>query len=651
MPDSIVLTQEEHDRLSDEVLATPIPAVLRRIEFFVGQFEYLERASALARVRVRDEVNPRVGALAADGVSLEAVTAALRRVGPSFEQHRSRTPFAAQDRWAAALARAVVRALASRQWSDRTVVPWIVIELLPRLAVHVPDGERRELVVTVDGNPFLPLLRYRTGDTGSLTWVGGRRAVVGLEGRAPVSFRAADGRVVPSVDLTQQLQHHGGRDRGQSANGPTAPSSRGCSAAMPPSCAHPGHPARQHRVRRVRPVCPDHRRRARQAASVLQRPGRCGLAAAGPAAYRSLPACRVPTTRTAVLDGGMTLHADDYQAARSRYSQTPYRRCGTSGLDLPAVSLGLWHNFGDDVAMDNQRATLRRAFDLGVTHFDLANNYGPPYGSAERNFGTIFAQDFKRYRDELIISSKAGYDMWPGPYGQGGGSRKYLLSSLDQSLERMGLDYVDIFYSHRFDETTPLEETMGALDSAVRQGKALYVGISSYSGARTAEAVEILRAMGTPLLIHQPSYSMLNRWIEEDLLDVLGVTGTGCIAFSPLAQGMLSDKYLKGIPSGSRASQGKSLSPKLLTDQSLKHIRALNRMAKARGQSLAQMALAWALRDKRVTSVLIGASSVTQLEDSVGATSNLDFSAEELDKIDRYAVESGINLWKTSSSH
>ena len=347
----------------------------------------------------------------------------------------------------------------------------------------------------------------------------------------------------------------------------------------------------------------------------------------------------------------MSLHADDYQAARSRYSQTPYRRCGTSGLDLPAVSLGLWHNFGDDVAMDKQRATLRRAFDLGVTHFDLANNYGPPYGSAERNFGTIFAQDFTRYRDELIISSKAGYDMWPGPYGQGGGSRKYLLSSLDQSLERMGLDYVDIFYSHRFDETTPLEETMGALDSAVRQGKALYVGISSYSGARTAEAVEILRAMGTPLLIHQPSYSMLNRWIEEDLLDVLGVTGTGCIAFSPLAQGMLSDKYLKGIPSGSRAAQGKSLSPKLLTEQSLKHIRALNRMAKARGQSLAQMALAWALRDKRVTSVLIGASSVTQLEDSLGATSNLDFSAEELDKIDRYAVESGINLWKTSSSH
>ncbi len=347
----------------------------------------------------------------------------------------------------------------------------------------------------------------------------------------------------------------------------------------------------------------------------------------------------------------MTLHVDDYQAAPSRYEQVPYRRCGANGLDLPAVSLGLWHNFGDDVALDNQRATLRRAFDLGVTHFDLANNYGPPYGSAERNFGTIYAQDFARYRDELIISSKAGYDMWPGPYGQGGGSRKYLLASLDQSLARMGLDYVDIFYSHRFDETTPLEETMGALDSAVRQGKALYVGISSYSGARTAEAVEILRSMGTPLLIHQPSYSMLNRWVEDDLLDVLGVTGTGCIAFSPLAQGMLTDKYLKGIPAGSRASQGKSLSPELLTDQSLKHIRALNRLAKGRGQTLAQMALAWALRDSRVTSVLIGASSVAQLEDSVGATKNLDFTSEELEKIDRYAVDGGINLWKTSSSH
>ncbi|MEO3938600.1 L-glyceraldehyde 3-phosphate reductase [Dermatophilaceae bacterium Soc4.6] len=347
----------------------------------------------------------------------------------------------------------------------------------------------------------------------------------------------------------------------------------------------------------------------------------------------------------------MTFRVDDYQASPSRYDTVPYRRCGSSGLDLPVVSLGLWHNFGDDVSLEQQRATVRRAFDLGVTHFDLANNYGPPYGSAERNFGTIYAQDLARYRDELVISSKAGYDMWPGPYGQGGGSRKYLLASLDQSLTRMGLDYVDIFYSHRFDETTPLEETMGALDSAVRQGKALYVGISSYSGPRTAEAVEILRAMGTPLLIHQPSYSMLNRWIEEDLLDVLGVTGTGCIAFSPLAQGMLTDKYLKGVPAGSRAAQGKSLSPELLTDEALKHVRALNRMAKARGQSLAQMALAWALRDHRVTSVLVGASSVAQLEDSVGATANLDFTPEELDKIDRHAVDAGINLWKTSSSH
>src|SRR4051812_21865670 len=350
-------------------------------------------------------------------------------------------------------------------------------------------------------------------------------------------------------------------------------------------------------------------------------------------------------------DGGMTQHADDYQAQRSRYSSIPYRRCGASGLDLPAVSLGLWHNFGDDVPIDNQRATLRRAFDLGVTHFDLANNYGPPYGSAERNFGAIFWQDFRRYRDELVISSKAGYDMWPGPYGQGGGSRKYLLSSLDQSLERLGLDYVDIFYSHRFDETTPLEETMGALDTAVRQGKALYAGISSYSGSRTKEAVEILRGMGTPLLIHQPSYSMLNRWVEEDLLDVLGEEGVGCIAFSPLAQGMLTDKYLKGVPADSRAAQGKSLSPDLLTEQNLQHIRALNEMAEARGQSLAQMALAWVLRDERVTSVLIGASSTGQLEDSLGALDNLDFSAEELETIDEHAVEGGINLWKTSSAH
>lgn len=345
----------------------------------------------------------------------------------------------------------------------------------------------------------------------------------------------------------------------------------------------------------------------------------------------------------------MTFHADDYQADRSRYDSMPYRRCGRSGLDLPAISLGLWHNFGDDVPLDRQRAILRRAFDRGVTHFDLANNYGPPYGSAERNFGTIFAQDFRRYRDELIISSKAGYDMWPGPYGQGGGSRKYLISSLDQSLQRMELDYVDIFYSHRFDDTTPLEETMGALDQIVRSGKALYVGISSYSGTRTREAVQILQQMGTPLLIHQPSYSMLNRWVEDDLLDVLEETGTGCIAFSPLAQGMLTDKYLDGVPDGSRASQGKSLSPDLLTDASLAHVRALNEIASSRGQSLAQLALAWVLRDPRVTSALIGASSVQQLENSLGALDDLDFTDDELARIDEHAVESGINLWKRSS--
>ena len=345
----------------------------------------------------------------------------------------------------------------------------------------------------------------------------------------------------------------------------------------------------------------------------------------------------------------MTLHADDYRALRSRYDSMTYRRCGRSGLDLPVVSLGLWHNFGDDVPLERQQAILRRAFDLGVTHFDLANNYGPPYGSAERNFGTLFARDFRPYRDELIVSTKAGYDMWPGPYGQGGGSRKYLLASLDQSLARMGLDYVDIFYSHRLDPSTPLEETMGALDSAVRQGKALYVGISSYSGERTLEAVRILRELGTPLLIHQPSYSMLNRWIEQDLLDVLGDTGVGCIAFSPLAQGMLTDKYLRGIPPGSRAAQGKSLDPALITDEALRHLRALNRIAKSRGQTLAQLALAWSLRDPRVTSVLVGASSVAQLEDNLAATASLDFADAELRDIDKHAVESGINLWKRSS--
>ncbi|MFC7488335.1 L-glyceraldehyde 3-phosphate reductase [Knoellia sp. CPCC 206453] len=346
----------------------------------------------------------------------------------------------------------------------------------------------------------------------------------------------------------------------------------------------------------------------------------------------------------------MTFHVDEYKAAAGRYrAGMPYRRAGRSGLDLPAISLGLWHNFGDDMPLDRQQAILRRAFDKGITHFDLANNYGPPYGAAERNFGTHFARDLKPYRDELIISSKAGYDMWPGPYGQGGGGRKYILASADQSLKRMGLDYVDIFYSHRFDETTPLEETMGALDSLVRQGKALYVGISSYSGPRTREAIEILRELGTPLLIHQPAYSMLNRWVEEDLLDVLGETGVGCIAFSPLAQGMLTSKYLKGIPEGSRASQGKSLSPELLTEDSLKHVRALNAMARKRGQTLAQMALAWLLKDSRVTSVLVGASSVEQLDDNLLAVKNITFSDAELKAIDKHAVDAGINLWSKSS--
>jgi L-glyceraldehyde 3-phosphate reductase len=326
-----------------------------------------------------------------------------------------------------------------------------------------------------------------------------------------------------------------------------------------------------------------------------------------------------------------------------------YRRTGRSGLLLPAVSLGLWHNFGDGRPLETQRAILRRAFDLGVTHFDLANNYGPPYGSAEANFGRIFAADFRPYRDELLISSKAGYDMWPGPYGEWG-SRKYLLASLDQSLKRMGLDYVDIFYSHRFDPETPLEETMGALDSAVRAGKALYAGISSYSAAKTREAAAILRRMGTPLLIHQPSYSMLNRWIEGGLLDALKDEGVGCITFSPLAQGMLSNKYLNGIPEGSRASRDTSLSPKLLTDENLARIRALNDIAKRRGQTLAQMALAWTLRDSRVTSTLIGVSSVEQLEDSIGALDKLDFAGSELAEIDRYATEGNINLWARSSA-
>ncbi|MEU5876368.1 L-glyceraldehyde 3-phosphate reductase [Spirillospora sp. NPDC047279] len=337
-----------------------------------------------------------------------------------------------------------------------------------------------------------------------------------------------------------------------------------------------------------------------------------------------------------------------YAAADDRYDQIPYRRCGRSGLKLPAVSLGLWHNFGDDRPIETQRAILRRAFDLGVTHFDLANNYGPPYGSAETNFGRIFREDFTPYRDELVISTKAGYDMWPGPYGEWG-SRKYLLSSLDQSLKRMGLDHVDIFYSHRFDPETPLEETMGALDQAVRSGRALYAGISSYSPERTAEAAALLREMGTPLLIHQPSYSMLNRWIEDGLLATLETEGVGCIAFSPLAQGMLTDKYLNGIPEGSRASLDRSLSPDMLTGEAVAHIRRLNELAAARGQSLAQMALSWALRDERVTSVLIGASSVAQLEDSLASVHGRTFGADELEAIDKDAVESGINIWSQSS--
>jgi L-glyceraldehyde 3-phosphate reductase len=338
-----------------------------------------------------------------------------------------------------------------------------------------------------------------------------------------------------------------------------------------------------------------------------------------------------------------------YAPDPDRYDHATFRRCGRSGLDLPAISLGLWHNFGEDRPLEAQRAILRRAFDRGVTHIDLANNYGPPYGSAEANFGTLFAQDFRPFRDELVLSTKAGYDMWPGPYGQGGGSRKYLLASLDQSLRRMGVDYVDIFYSHRFDPDTPLEETMGALDTAVRSGRALYAGISSYGPERTREAVQILEELGTPLLIHQPSYSMLNRWIEEELLDVLEETGVGCIAFSPLAQGMLTDKYLDGIPEGSRAARDSSLSPDLLTDKALEHVRGLNAIAQERGQSLAQMALAWALRDPRVTSVLIGASSVRQLDDSLGALDHLSFDDDELARIDDHAVDAGINLWAPSA--
>ena len=339
-----------------------------------------------------------------------------------------------------------------------------------------------------------------------------------------------------------------------------------------------------------------------------------------------------------------------YQAATDRYhDKMPYRRTGRSGLKLPAVSLGLWQNFGDSAPVETQRAILRRAFDLGVTHFDLANNYGPPYGHAELNFGRLLREDFRPYRDELVISTKAGYDMWPGPYGEWG-SRKYLLASLDQSLARLGLDYVDIFYSHRFDPQTPLEETMGALDTAVRSGRALYAGISSYSADRTREAAQILKSLGTPLLIHQPSYSMINRWIEGGLLDALDELGVGCIAFSPLAQGVLTTRYLNGVPAGSRASRSGSLSQDQLSDSTLGHVRALNEIAAARGQTLAQLAISWVLRDSRMTSALIGASSVAQLEENLAAAARTAFSAAEVKAIDKDAVEAGVNIWASSSA-
>ena len=342
----------------------------------------------------------------------------------------------------------------------------------------------------------------------------------------------------------------------------------------------------------------------------------------------------------------------NYPANPQRYDSMAYRTSGRSGLKLPAITLGLWHNFGDATPMETQRQMLRTAFDLGITHFDLANNYGPPYGSAETNFGEHLRRDFKPYRDELLISSKAGYDMWPGPYGQGGGSRKYVLASLDQSLKRMGLDYVDIFYSHRFDPDTPLEETMGALASAVQQGKALYVGISSYSAGKTREAAAILRSMGVRALIHQPSYSLLNRWIEEDLLDALADTGMGCIAFSALAQGLLTDKYLHGIPADARINRpgGGSFTPDHLSAQNLQHVSALNAIAQSRGQSLAQMAIAWVLRDARVTSALIGASKPAQIVELAAAMQKPNFSTSELAAIDQHAVEGGINLWQRPST-
>jgi L-glyceraldehyde 3-phosphate reductase len=341
-----------------------------------------------------------------------------------------------------------------------------------------------------------------------------------------------------------------------------------------------------------------------------------------------------------------------YHASPTRYDAMPYRTCGRSGLKLPTVSLGLWHNFGDNTPLATQRAMLRTAFDLGITHFDLANNYGPPYGSAETNFGEHLRRDFKPYRDELIISSKAGWDMWPGPYGRGGGSRKYVLASLDQSLKRMGLDYVDIFYSHRFDPDTPLEETCGALASAVQQGKALYVGISSYSAGKTREVAALLRGMGVSPLIHQPSYSLLNRWIEAELLDTLEDTGMGCIAFSALAQGLLSDKYLAGIPQDARINRigGGSLKAEHLSDANLGRVRALNDIAQARGQSLAQMAVAWVLRDARVSSALIGASRPEQITELAGAVQKLEFSADELAAIEQHSVDGGINLWQRPST-
>ncbi|WP_036109385.1 MULTISPECIES: L-glyceraldehyde 3-phosphate reductase [Luteibacter] len=339
-----------------------------------------------------------------------------------------------------------------------------------------------------------------------------------------------------------------------------------------------------------------------------------------------------------------------YQAAANRYDNLmPYRRCGRSGIDLPAISLGLWQNFGGADVFETGRAILRRAFDRGVTHFDLANNYGPPYGSAEENFGRVMASDFAPYRDELIISSKAGWDMWPGPYGGIGGSRKYLIASCDQSLKRMGLDYVDIFYSHRVDPTTPLEETMGALAHLHRQGKALYIGISSYSPELTRKAAAILAEERVPLFIHQPNYSMFNRWIEDGLLDTLEDLGTGCIAFSPLAQGLLTSKYLKGIPADARVTREGSLGKEQLSEQNLERIRALNAIAESRGQTLAQMAIAWTLRDPRVTSSLIGARTVEQLDNSLDAVKHLDFTAAELTEIDRYASDGGTDLWKESA--